>query len=240
MSRRSSHTGRRPRIGVTTSAGCRGARLWPLHALALWRAGARPHRLTPTVSPSRVDRLDGLVIGGGDDIAAGVYGGDVRLDVRIDPARDRFELAALERAAVRGLPVLGICRGAQLLNISRGGTLHQDIHRAFADAPRHRTVLPRKQVTLATRGRLRRLLRRSSIRVNSLHHQAVDRLGTGLHVAARDRAGIVQAIEARGPRFLLGVQWHPELLFYQGRQVGLYHALTRAAARGRRRAAGAA
>jgi len=231
--------GRRwPRIGVTGSAGRRGGRLWPLHALSLLMAGAVPRRLVPSADVEQVDELDALVIGGGDDIGASVYGGDVMLDVRIDPARDAFELAALERAERRGLPVLGVCRGAQMLNLSKGGTLHQDMYAVYRETPRRRTILPRKRVDVAPRTRLRRLLGRAVTGVNSLHHQAVDRLGAGVRVAARDQHGIVQAIEVPGRRFLLGVQWHPELLFYRGRQAALYRGLARAARRHRRLAEG--
>ncbi|WP_299439887.1 gamma-glutamyl-gamma-aminobutyrate hydrolase family protein [uncultured Rhodospira sp.] len=223
-----------PRVGVTGSAGRRGGRLWPLHALSLLLAGSVPRRLVPTDDLARVEDLDALVIGGGDDIGADVYGGDVTLDVRIDPARDAFELAALERAAGLGLPVLGVCRGAQMLNLSLGGTLHQDIHAVFEGAPRRRTILPTKQIDVAPGSRLRRMLGRATTRVNGLHHQSVDRLGSGVTVAARDRHGIVQAIEVPGRRFLVGVQWHPELLVYRGRQAGLYRGLVRAARRRRR------
>lgn len=222
-----------PRIGVTGSRG-RGRRLWRLHALSLILSGALPRRLVPGGDARLTQDLDGLVVGGGDDIGAALYGGDVRLDVRIDPDRDAFELMLLDRAAQRGMPVLGVCRGCQMLNLSRGGSLHQDIHTSFRDAPRLRTILPRKQVRITPRTRLAVVLGRPATRVNSLHHQAVRQLGDGVVVAARDGHDIVQSIEVPGRRFLVAVQWHPELLFYRGRQTGLYRGLVRAARRRRR------
>ena len=153
--------------------------------------------------------LDGLVIGGGDDIGAEIYGGKVLPDVRIDPERDKLELRLLEGALPRGLPILGICRGSQMINVALGGTLHTDIHEVYVQAPRMRTVLPRKTIHVVEGSRLDRILRCNPCRVNALHHQSVDRVGRGLKVVARDEAGIVQAIEGAGPSFLLGVQWHP-------------------------------
>ncbi|NBC31955.1 MAG: gamma-glutamyl-gamma-aminobutyrate hydrolase family protein [Alphaproteobacteria bacterium] len=226
-------TERWPRIGVTGSRG-KGRRLWRLHALSLILSGAWPRRLVPGEDERLTEGLDGFVVGGGDDIGAEIYGGDVRLDIKIDPDRDAFELTLLGRAERRGLPVLGVCRGCQMLNLSRGGTLHQDIYTTFTEAPRLKTILPRKQVRITPRTRLRVMLGCETTRVNSLHHQAVQRLGDGVVVAARDQHDIVQAIEVPGRRFMVGVQWHPELLFYRGRQTGLYRGLVRAARRRRR------
>lgn len=217
----------RPRIGVTVSA--RGSTLtWLCHRFALWRAGARAVRLT-VGGRTRFDGLDGLVIGGGDDIGADLYGGEVLPTVRTDPARDRLELDLLAKALQAGLPVLGICRGAQLLNVHLGGSLHGDIHETYDGVPRLRTVLPRKNVTVAEGSRLAALIGGGPRRVNSLHHQSVDRLGKGLRIVARDGHGIVQAVEDPEAPFLIGVQWHPEFLVFQRDQRGLYRGLVEAA-----------
>lgn len=220
----------RPLIGVTVSA--RGSRWsWWANRLALARAGARAVRISAD-DPFPIDRLDGLVVGGGDDIDAALYGESARPTVKMDPERDRLELDALDRAAGRRLPVLGICRGAQMINIHRGGTLHGDIHDVYRDAPRMRTPLPRKRIRINPDSRLYGLLGLAECRVNALHHQSVDRLGQGLAVVALDRPGIVQGIEDATHPFTVGVQWHPEYLVIDDRQQNLFRTLVGAAAEG--------
>ncbi|HZW47102.1 MAG TPA: gamma-glutamyl-gamma-aminobutyrate hydrolase family protein [Microvirga sp.] len=217
----------KPLIGVTTSR--RGGwRSYLMHRLALARVGARSVRLVPG-EPLPEEPLQGLVIGGGDDIGAEIYGGKVLPDVRIDPERDKMELSLLKAALPRQLPILGICRGSQMLNVALGGTLHTDIYEVYVQAPKMRTVLPKKRVVIEADSRLDRILRCNPCLVNALHHQSVDRLGEGLKVAARDEIGIVQAIENDRAPFLLGVQWHPELLVWKKPQQRLFAALAHAA-----------
>lgn len=228
----------RPLIGVTTSL--RGGwRSYLLHRLALWRAGARSVRLMAG-RPPPVERLEGLVIGGGDDIGAELYGGQVLPDVRIDPERDKLELQLLEWALPRGLPILGICRGSQMINVALGGSLHTDIHAVYVEAPRMRTVLPRKTIHVVAGSRLDRIMGCNPCRVNALHHQSVDRLGRGLRIVAKDEAGIVQATEGTGPGFLIGVQWHPEFLVHKAPQQRIFAALAEAALEGRKESVAAA
>lgn len=221
---------RRPLIGVTSSRR-RGVLTTLLNRLALRRAGARSVRLHPGRTVP-LGRLDGLVVGGGDDIDVRLYNRDLVLETRIDPERDRLELDALAHADRRGLPVLGICRGAQILNVFYGGTLHIDIHAVYEDAPRMRTILPRKLVEARPDSRLRAILRCDRFRVNALHHQSIDRPGRGLRVVASDAYGIVQAVENPDAPFLIGVQWHPEFLVAQSGQQGLFRALVAAAGGG--------
>jgi putative glutamine amidotransferase len=217
----------RPLIGVTTSR--RGGwRSYLMHRLALARVGARSVRLVPG-EPLPEEPLQGLVIGGGDDIGAEIYGGKVLPDVRIDPERDKMELSLLKAALPQQLPILGICRGSQMINVALGGTLHTDIYEVYVQAPKMRTVLPKKRVAIEQDSRLDRILRCNPCLVNALHHQSVDRLGEGLKIAARDESGIVQAIENEKAPFLLGVQWHPELLVWKKPQQRLFAALVRAA-----------
>ncbi|PVE26043.1 gamma-glutamyl-gamma-aminobutyrate hydrolase [Microvirga sp. KLBC 81] len=217
----------RPLIGVTTSR-LGGWRSYLMHRLALARVGARSVRLVPG-EPLPEEPLQGLVIGGGDDIGAEIYGGKVLPDVRIDPERDKMELSLLRAALPQQLPILGICRGSQMINVALGGTLHTDIYEVYVQAPKMRTVLPKKRVAIEPDSRLDRILSCNPCLVNALHHQSVDRLGEGLKIAARDESGIVQAIENEKAPFLIGVQWHPELLVWKKPQQRLFAALARAA-----------
>jgi putative glutamine amidotransferase len=216
----------RPLIGVTTSR--RGGwRSFLFAKLALARAGARAIRLMAG-EPLPEEGLDGLIIGGGDDIGAEIYGGTVLPDVRIDPERDKLELKLLDEALGRSVPVLGICRGSQIINVALGGTLHTDIYEVYVQAPRMRTVLARKTIRMEPGSRLDRIVRCNPCRVNALHHQSVDRVGRGLKVVAHDEAGVIQAIEGEAT-FLIGVQWHPELLVFSAPQQRLFRALADAA-----------
>ncbi|MBB3229191.1 gamma-glutamyl-gamma-aminobutyrate hydrolase family protein [Halomonas stenophila] len=218
----------RPLIGITTSD--RKSRIaWWFDWFAVWRHGGRPLRLSP--SRARPTALDGLIIGGGDDIEAHHYGGEMQLDVRVDPERDQLELELLERFIPARRPVLGICRGAQLINVHLGGTLDPDIYTTHEGLKRRRTVLPRKTVDIVGDSQLNRILRVTWCRINSLHHQAVKEAGQGIAIVARDRDGLVQAIESRDHDFLIGVQWHPEWLVFNRPQQRLIHALVDAARR---------
>jgi len=213
----------RPQIGVSTSSRITPA--WPFLAFSVWLAGGRPRRVTPKTSLDRFDEIDGLIIGGGDDIGAGLYGARTVLNTRIDPMRDDAELKLLERFWNRRIPILGICRGAQMLNVYRKGTLHQDIFAVYHHAPNMQTILPRKRVEIVEGSKLHETLDVSALTVNSLHHQSVDQLGEGVRTVARDEHDIAQAIEIEGPIWRLGVQWHPEFLFYQAAHLRLFRKL---------------
>ncbi|NIC07448.1 gamma-glutamyl-gamma-aminobutyrate hydrolase family protein [Billgrantia bachuensis] len=219
----------RPLIGITTSD-YKSRIAWWFDWFAVWRHGGRPLRLSP--SRPLPEALDGLIIGGGDDIQAHLYGGEVQLDVRLDPQRDELELELMERFIPQGKPVLGICRGAQMLNVHLGGTLDPDIYTTHEGLKRRRTVLPRKTVDIMDGTQLRRILKVSWCRINSLHHQAVQEAGHGIEIVARDRDGLVQGIESRDHEFLIGVQWHPEWLIFNLPQQRLIRALVEAARHG--------
>lgn len=130
----------------------------------------------------------------------------------IDHKRDELEFKMLANALEKGLPVLGICRGAQLVNIHLGGTLHSDISNYYSEVPQVKSVWPKKKVRVDRESKLYRALQYQSVWVNALHDQAIDKLGEGLKVAAREENGIVQAIEDEDDEFILGVQWHPEYM----------------------------
>jgi putative glutamine amidotransferase len=150
-------------------------------------------------------------------------------DVRQDNARDKMEWRLIEQAMARGLPILGICRGAQLLNVFFGGSLHQSLTGFYVETQQVRSIRPRKKVEIRPGTRLIEILGRPSRWVNSLHRQAVNKLGEHLRIAAADTNGIVQAIEHESLPFVIGVQWHPEYLPQRRDQRAIFRALVRAA-----------
>ena len=217
----------RPLIGVTGPSQ-RGWTAWTFTRYALRRAGARVLRITPDSSlPS--EPLHGLVIGGGDDIDPARYGEIPKLSIKINRKRDELEWHMLTYAQRAELPVLGICRGAQLLNIYYGGSLHQDLVDVFENLVLRRTVLPRKRIHIKPDTPLAAIMRTTQVRINSLHHQAVNRLASGFRIAASDDDGIVQAIYGEHHPFLLGVQWHPEYLPQVRSHRHIFTALVQAA-----------
>jgi putative glutamine amidotransferase len=143
---------------------------------------------------------------------------------RLDLERDRLEWQVLERATALQVPILGICRGAQLLNVFFGGSLYQSIESFYKEEPMLHTARARKWVYLEPHSRLAQVLGRTKTRVNSLHKQAVKELGGEMVVTAHEKNGVVQAIEHRRLPFVIGVQWHPEFLPYSRIQRRLFRA----------------
>ncbi|MBC7171886.1 MAG: gamma-glutamyl-gamma-aminobutyrate hydrolase family protein [Polyangiaceae bacterium] len=253
-----------PRIGVT-GPDRGGFPAWVFTWLCLKRAGARAVHITPSHQVD-LDRIDGLVIGGGADIslplpvsfAVPPQGSrrrprfvrpiDEALAILVvlfrvatgsrprgkDRARDALELSLLDHADREQLPVLGICRGAQLMNVAAGGTLLWDLNTLYDERPQLYTLLPRRRVEIEKDSCLRRVLHAHSLRVNSLHDHAVGEPGQGMRVVAREATGVAQAIEHTGRTFWIGVQWHPEYLPQHVSHQRLFRALARAA-RGRPR-----
>lgn len=163
-----------------------------------------------------VSLLDGLVLQGGADIDPRVYG-DEPTDVLgpIDGVRDRFELELLRAFAAAGKPVLGVCRGMQLINVEYGGTLHQDLQHANVVNYAHRQLdlydEHTHDIELTQGGWFSGLYEGArSARVNSIHHQGIKRLGEGLIVEALSSDGVIEAIRHPELPFMVGVQWHPE------------------------------
>ncbi len=148
--------------------------------------------------------------------------------IREDKARDELEFRLLDEALKRNLPVFGICRGAQLINVYFGGSLHQDIQTFYVEEPQLHTILPRKTVHIEIASRLYLILKRKHMHVNSLHSQSVKDLGRDLQVVARETNGIVQAIEHMQLPFVLGVQWHPEFLSLYPQQRRIFEHFVRA------------
>ncbi|MFT4919083.1 MAG: putative glutamine amidotransferase [Zhongshania aliphaticivorans] len=217
----------RPLIGVTGDD-TRLPLAWWFIRLALQRCGAEAYRLTP--SHSAIPKsLDGIIISGGDDIDQRLYLPDAPEIAPINRARDRFEMIALELSLSRNLPILGICRGAQLLNVVLGGTLHSDLSEMRRLTSNKRMLLPRKTLHLETYSKLFDILGKEQCKINSLHHQAIKDLGQDLRVAGRDADYIIQAVEDPEHPCRIGVQWHPEYLPFQLRQLHLFRHLVASA-----------
>lgn len=216
----------KPLIGVTPTLkmpeGILGVRDQYLRSVTL--AGGVPV-LLPLHAPQSdlaaiFSRLDGLLVTGGADVDPARYG-EKRLPEcgSLLPERDEMELFLIGLADRADLPVFGICRGMQVMNVARGGTLIQDIPSALGIAlEKHRQTVPYEVMThdvaIEPETRLARILKgRSACPVNTMHHQCVKTLGDGLVVNARSTADdIIEAIDDPGKRFFFGVQWHPEML----------------------------
>lgn len=221
----------RPLIGVTKPT--RGDNLAYLCIwLAVWLAGGRPVRLTAR-RPRPERALHGLVLGGGADVFPGLYDSAPKRGYAYDRQRDAMEIDWARRAQAASLPVLGICRGAQLMNVMKGGTLHLEVREAFDDIDYPSTTLGhifyRKTILIAPGSRLERALGARIARVNSIHKQAIDEVGPGLAITAQERNGVIQAIEDVSRRFWLGVQFHPEFLLYRRAFRGIFERFVDAA-----------
>lgn len=221
----------RPLIAVTgPQTGAKGPR-WCV-ALSVWVTGGRTLQLRPN-DPMVPSDWDGVVVTGGHDIDPVLYAAEPEVHPRYDPDRDAFESQVIDQALSFQIPLLGICRGAQLLNVRRGGDLHQDLRNHRKHTSHRRSLLPLKTLLVAPGSRLAAILGKERSRINSLHNQAIDRLGSGLVIVGRDKDRIVQAIEDPGHPFLIGVQWHPEFLFWVRRQRSLFATLVHSAAQQR-------
>lgn len=175
--------------------------------------------------------IHAVIIGGGDDIEPEHYGLTGDAGATYDPQRDAFEMTVAKQALAAGIPVLGICRGAQLINVILGGSLYQDIRPIRRHTPNRNTIFPIKWALIESDSTLQKITRRSRIRINSLHNQAVDRLAEPMRPSAWDEDGILQAIEHPQHDFVVGVQWHPEYMPYSGAQRRLFRLLVAAAKR---------
>ena len=172
-----------------------------------------PQPVDPEIAARVLDGLDALIITGGRDIDPDRYGHQPHPDTDV-PARDRddWEFALLTAALARRMPVLGICRGAQLLNVAFGGTLHQSLPDTVGHT-RHQQgngVFGTSVLRTVAGSRLAALIP-DGTPVQCYHRQAIDQLGAGLVISARDPDGVVEAIEVPGEDFVVAVQWHPEV-----------------------------
>ncbi|MFI5006400.1 MAG: gamma-glutamyl-gamma-aminobutyrate hydrolase family protein [Solirubrobacterales bacterium] len=212
----------RPTIGVTVGYDDRRADFFVLrrdYIRSVEQAGGLPIILAPgrpDDASDLLDRIHGLVLSGGSDVDPALYGEAPHPKLgKVFRERDDFELALVREALARDMPLLAICRGHQVLNVALGGTLIQDIPSEVTGGLEHD---PRRErwerahpVEIHEGTRLRDILKRGAVSVNSFHHQAIERLGDGLVVSARSCDDqLIEGVELAGRRFVLGVQWHPE------------------------------
>ncbi len=203
---------------------------------AVERAGGLPVVLPPLdldrISPL-LDRLSGVLLSGGPDLDPAAYGRAAHPELgRTEPQLDVFEVQLAREADARGLPILGICRGAQALNIARGGTLHQHLPEITDGSIVHRQSQPGSQAThevrIAPSSGLAAVVGCPRMDVNSFHHQSVERLGEHLHAVAWAKDGVIEGIEGREESLVLGVQWHAETLVDDPAQLALFRHLVAA------------
>jgi len=178
--------------------------------------------------------VSGVCLSGGPDLDPVAYG--AHQHERLGPTwreLDDFELALARAADSRRLPILAVCRGLQVLNVARGGTLHQHLPDVVGDQIRHRQHEPGNEsthcVTLSAGSQLSSILGPGRLEVNSFHHQAVEEVGENLAITGRAADGTVESIEALDREFVLGVQWHAECLVDRPKQAALFAALVQAA-----------
>jgi putative glutamine amidotransferase len=212
----------RPIVGITTYLTLASFGVWEVESAlvpydyvrAVERAGGRALLVPPSQEGAEetLDALDGLIFSGGSDLDPQLYGQEAHPQTTgIDPARDTGELTLLRGALARDLPVLGICRGSQLLNVALGGELVQHLPELVGHDHHEQTpgTFASHEVEIVPGSRLASLIGERAA-IKSHHHQGFSRLGDGLEPVARDSDGTVEAMEMPGRRFTVGVLWHPE------------------------------
>lgn len=204
-----------------------------LYCEALVEAGAAPVMLPLSMKEDLLDiyieNCDGLMITGGPDVDAAYYGeNNMPYNGELSPYRDFMELELIKKAVLQNKPILGICRGMQVLNVAMGGTLYQDIHAQIKNKQliKHSQSAPRwyttHNVLLKKESFLEKCFCIDKISVNSFHHQAVKDIAKNFEAVAWSEDGIIEAIEYKKDLFAVGVQWHPEDLW---RENSLHHNL---------------
>jgi putative glutamine amidotransferase len=187
---------------------------------ALVSAGAQPDEIevltAADLAKARDESFDGILFTGGEDVDPGLYDEPIKYEnVHADSSRDKFEFELLENGLKRDLPIFGICRGIQMINVKFGGTLYQDLkseRELDHKQPGNRSATSHSVTVTEPDSLLHRLIP-ASCKVNSLHHQAIKRLGRGLKVTAHSEDELYEAVElAEDYPFFLAVQWHPEEL----------------------------
>jgi putative glutamine amidotransferase len=232
----------RPVIGVTCDYDWEtgNSQLRPGYFEGVYRSGGLPFLIPVLESSGAADvivRLDGLLLTGGQDIDPRFFHEEPHPAIGwVNPCRDELEIALCREAEERGIPVFGICRGVQLMNVAMGGDLYQDIRTGTETGGVlcHDQPAPKwygfHEVRIQEGSKLREILGTGLIRANSFHHQAVRRPGRSLYATAHTSDGIIEAIESDAHPFFIGVQWHPERMLENRTMIKLFEALVRNAA----------
>lgn len=222
----------RPVIGITTPNKKFNSAYYAIK-LAVWLSGGRPVPLKTMQSLNEV-HIDGLLVGGGTDVFPQLFKENPKVDYSYDHERDEMEIAWLKRAENDGIPVFAICRGAQMMNVMNGGRLHMNVSESYENAiyPKGlmRYITFRRWVTVADDSLLKRITGRQRMQVNSMHTQAIAKLGRNLRIVAQEDNGVVQAIERPDHPFYVGVQFHPEFMVYRSHMRRLFRGFIKAAA----------
>lgn len=205
-----------PIIGITFSSNIvSGTSKNYIHAIEEF--GGTVRKLYPGVPDSKFADIDGLLLTGGPDIDPKYYGEEVHETTDINPDRDELELPLCQRAIEENLPVFGICRGIQIMNVAIGSSLYQDIPSQFTDHLTHKIIENTDDswhnIQIQPDSLLNQITGETIAEVNSRHHQSLKVIGEGFTVTAQSKDGIIEAIEDTSKRFMLGVQYHPERMF---------------------------
>ena len=214
----------KPLIGISSYVEGSTARLGLTYIESVRKAGGIPIIIPLSVDTAQIADIvavvDALVLSGGEDVSPFLFNEEPHKNLgEVVPDRDVFDLELVKQMIAAGKPVLGICRGEQVLNVALGGSLYQDIPSQVQGAIQHSQKAPRNygshSIRIVEQSLLHKLLKTKEIKVNSFHHQAVKKLGKGLKVTATAPDGVVEAVELEGVP-VLGVQFHPEGFVYSG------------------------
>ncbi|WP_042316200.1 gamma-glutamyl-gamma-aminobutyrate hydrolase family protein [Desulfofarcimen acetoxidans] len=191
---------------------------------AVVKAGGLPVLLASVPETEELlDVLDGLIFSGGGDVDPHYFGEEPLPGTgEISPLRDAVEIRLAQLSLAEKIPSLGICRGAQVLNIAAGGALHQDISMGFEKHLKHVQQAPRwcatHNIAILEESNFFSLITEKYLRVNSFHHQVISKMGEGLKACAWSSDGVIEVFESTGDNFILGVQFHPETMWHRDRR----------------------
>ncbi len=211
-----------PLIGVTTFIEGNSYRLPKYYGEAIIDCGGVSVLLVKTLDEDKVrkqvESIDGLILAGGDDIDPAFFGeGPHQKLGSIEPGRDEYEMLLIKFALEMNKPILGICRGSQILNIAEGGTMYQDIYSQMDDVYQHTQNAPVQHMShfidIEKGSKLHEIMGEETIKINSFHHQANKDVGAGYKIVAKSKDGVVEAFESLNHDFVVGVQWHPECTY---------------------------